>query len=416
MAAGGPGRTFGGHSLALTEDGKLYAWGDNGFGQLGSGAPGGVSPVPVAVSGLDAKPVTAIGAGAQHSLALAGGNLYAWGNNASGQLGYDTPSGLSSAPTQVSGLDGPTQVAGGYAHTLARSADGRVWAWGATGGDYYGQTGATASPTPVEVTGFEGPVASIAAGGYHSLTAVGARTTAGLPSNRRRPGFTGQAKEGQTLNGDRGLWSGGGLSFRYQWKRCDANGSSCQDIAGATSLDYTLQAADVGDRVKLVVTATNTSGSASAESELSDEVAAAGGTPPACQASSRSRSSSVMTDCASPHGSGESTRRWHCRGGAERCAGRPLGAATIGVLARGAVFGRDGLRPRSRSGRALRWAVPLCPFPFLSALGRDMGVGRHHRDVGQCDAAAGGLGAVTRADIQESLAQLDELSPDLRYP
>lgn len=86
VAAGGPGGVAsGGHSLGLGVDGKVYAWGDNYFGQLGS-TPGGVSPVPLAVSGLSG--VSAIAAGGQHSLALSGGKVYAWGYNASGQLGY----------------------------------------------------------------------------------------------------------------------------------------------------------------------------------------------------------------------------------------------------------------------------------------------------------------------------------------
>ena len=54
------------------------------------------------------------------------------------------------------------------------------------------------------------------------------------------------------------------ISYGYQWQRCDTTGANCADIAGATAATYTATAADTGRRVRVVVTATNTAGSASA--------------------------------------------------------------------------------------------------------------------------------------------------------
>ncbi|HXP38590.1 MAG TPA: hypothetical protein VN817_12570, partial [Solirubrobacteraceae bacterium] len=74
------------HALALLGDGEVSAWGANGAGQLGRGSEGGTSNLPTVVPGLGG--VTAIAAGAHHSLALlSGGSVLAWGYNPDGQLG-----------------------------------------------------------------------------------------------------------------------------------------------------------------------------------------------------------------------------------------------------------------------------------------------------------------------------------------
>jgi hypothetical protein len=71
-----------------------------------------------------------------------------------------------------------------------------------------------------------------------------------------------------------GTWTGAGtLTYRYQWQRCDSNGASCRDIPGATSSVYTPATADLGGRLRVVVTATNTFGSTTATSEPSSLLA-----------------------------------------------------------------------------------------------------------------------------------------------
>ena len=56
------------------------------------------------------------------------------------------------------------------------------------------------------------------------------------------------------------------LSFAYQWQRCDTGGGTCTAIGTATGSAYTLQSADVGDTIRVVVTASNAAGSSSATS------------------------------------------------------------------------------------------------------------------------------------------------------
>ena len=73
-----------GHALAIKTDGSLWAWGDNWAGQLGDGTTTN-RQYPVYVL----SNVVAISAGGAHSMAImADGSLWGWGMNVSGQLGY----------------------------------------------------------------------------------------------------------------------------------------------------------------------------------------------------------------------------------------------------------------------------------------------------------------------------------------
>jgi outer membrane protein assembly factor BamB len=84
------------------------------------------------------------------------------------------------------------------------------------------------------------------------------------PSNRLPPVISGTTLAGQTLTGSTGAWSGTPpTSFSYQWERC---ASSCSVITGASSSSYTLTRSDVGAKIAVVVTATNSGGSAKATS------------------------------------------------------------------------------------------------------------------------------------------------------
>ena len=94
------------------------------------------------------------------------------------------------------------------------------------------------------------------------------------PVNSVLPSVSGTAQQGQTLSASTGTWSGSPTSFAYRWRDCDASGAGCVDIAGATGSSYLLQAADVGHTLRVVVTATNGSGSTPASSAQTGVVAA----------------------------------------------------------------------------------------------------------------------------------------------
>jgi alpha-tubulin suppressor-like RCC1 family protein len=89
-----------GHSLALTSTGAVLAWGDNADGELGDGGTRD-NDVPVKVKLPAGTKVTAVAAGAVHSLALTSpGAVFAWGGNNFGQLG-DGSYAASDVPVRV---------------------------------------------------------------------------------------------------------------------------------------------------------------------------------------------------------------------------------------------------------------------------------------------------------------------------
>jgi alpha-tubulin suppressor-like RCC1 family protein len=81
------------------------------------------------------------------------------------------------------------------------------------------------------------------------------------------PSFTGTAKVGNRLHGKEGKWGGAKSTFALQWLRCNAEGSGCTNIAGATGGEYEPTAGDIGHTIRLQVTATNSGGSEAAISE-----------------------------------------------------------------------------------------------------------------------------------------------------
>ena len=106
----------------------------------------------------------------------------------------------------------------------------------------------------------------------------GASAQATAPKNTAEPTISGQAEEGRTLSATQGSWSGTTpFSFVYHWVRCGADGglsdgSNCVFIAGATKAKYQLVRADVGFRMRVRVTATNSAGSATAASNPTQTV------------------------------------------------------------------------------------------------------------------------------------------------
>ena len=73
-----------------------------------------------------------------------------------------------------------------------------------------------------------------------------------------------------------GIWSGTPtITFRFQWRRCDNAGANCKDIGGATTSSYEPGSLDIGSRLRVAVTATNSFGTATVVSEPTDVLAGA---------------------------------------------------------------------------------------------------------------------------------------------
>jgi hypothetical protein len=83
----------------------------------------------------------------------------------------------------------------------------------------------------------------------------------------------GPFRQGATLRAGNGIWTNNPTSFAYRWQRCDANGNNCGNIAGATAQTYRLVQADVGQTVRLLVTARNADGARTANSKPSPVIA-----------------------------------------------------------------------------------------------------------------------------------------------
>uniref|UniRef100_M3XSW5 HECT and RLD domain containing E3 ubiquitin protein ligase family member 6 n=1 Tax=Mustela putorius furo TaxID=9669 RepID=M3XSW5_MUSPF len=166
------------HSLALSEDGRLFTWGSNSHGQLGLGKECPSQASPQRVQFLDGIPLTQVAAGGAHSFALSlSGASFGWGSNSEGQLALrkkNVPVVQSSKPCSVDALEnlGVVYISCGYEHTAVLTQTGKVFTFG---GNSYGQLGY--SPTagkegPQLVEGIDGLVSQIDCGSYHTLAYV----------------------------------------------------------------------------------------------------------------------------------------------------------------------------------------------------------------------------------------------------
>jgi hypothetical protein len=88
----------------------------------------------------------------------------------------------------------------------------------------------------------------------------------GTPVNTSLPVITGTPQVGQTLTAGTGTWTGSGITFAFQWRRCNQTGDSCTDIAGATAATHVIASSELGATLRVGVSATNASGSARATS------------------------------------------------------------------------------------------------------------------------------------------------------
>jgi len=94
------------------------------------------------------------------------------------------------------------------------------------------------------------------------------------PANTAAPTISGTPQSGQTLTASNGTWSNSPTSYAYQWQRCNSAGASCTNIPGETRNTRIVAGDDVGSRLRVLVTATNAVGSATASA--TSEVIATG--------------------------------------------------------------------------------------------------------------------------------------------
>jgi hypothetical protein len=156
------------HSLGLRSNCTLWAWGCNGFGQLGDNTNAAKSS-PVSVIGGFTN-WCQVSAGFNHSLGLrTNGTLWAWGQNSGGRLGDGTTTIRSSPVSVVGGFTDWCQVSAGFEHSLAVRSNGTAWAWGANGAGLIGDNTTVSKSSPVSVIGGFTDWCRVSAGGCLSL-------------------------------------------------------------------------------------------------------------------------------------------------------------------------------------------------------------------------------------------------------
>jgi alpha-tubulin suppressor-like RCC1 family protein len=139
-------------SLAIDKNGKAWAWGHNGRGNLGNNSTTGYC-TPIAVLGAT-KTFCEISAGGEHSLAIdKNGRAWGWGYNLLNQLGDNTTT-QRNTPVSVAGATKTfCQISAGGYHSLALDKNGRAWGWGYNSIGQLGDNSTTQKPTPVSIAG-----------------------------------------------------------------------------------------------------------------------------------------------------------------------------------------------------------------------------------------------------------------------
>ena len=177
-------------SVAALTSGRFFVWGCNNNGELGLNDVAARSSPHVFPSPISGTQWAVVAPGPNHALgALKGGELYGWGKNTNGQLGLSLTSKAELKPVLVSSSRSSSVEAfatGGSAyeyqgHTMAMTANGRVFTWGWDG---YGQLGlgsvSDGTTTPLRLFPLELPVKPhhFAAGAFNSAVSC---TRKGVP-------------------------------------------------------------------------------------------------------------------------------------------------------------------------------------------------------------------------------------------
>ena len=162
------------HAVALRTNGDVLTWGDNVSCQLGRAAgngsrtPGNGSRTP----GIVMRNATAVAAASEHTLVLADGKVYGWGSNAEGVLGTGDTYDKCEGPALAESLAGQTvtKIATGYGFSVAVTSTGDLYCTGDTSvGQCGGRGGRLAVFTKVSIPELAGAVVDVRTGAFHTL-------------------------------------------------------------------------------------------------------------------------------------------------------------------------------------------------------------------------------------------------------
>jgi alpha-tubulin suppressor-like RCC1 family protein len=156
------------HVLAIDRTGRVWAWGANNFGQLGNNAF--VSQrTPVSILGAT-KTFCHISGGVSHSLGIdKNGRAWAWGQGANGGLGNNSTANVCTPVSVLGGVKTFCKISGGQNFSVAIDKNGRVWAWGANSSGQLGDDTLLSKNTPVSVRGAVKTFCEIMTGTAHVI-------------------------------------------------------------------------------------------------------------------------------------------------------------------------------------------------------------------------------------------------------
>jgi hypothetical protein len=280
-ASGSAGNNQLGNSVAMSADGSTVAAGAPGTTVGGNGGQGAVylftRPSGGWVTGTQTSTVTASDGATNDELG--------WAVSLSSDASTLAASAPSAAVNGHSYQGAAYAFAGPAAPTAAISspANNQTYAQNQSVSTSFSCTEAAGGPGIAScidsnaASGGSGQLDTSTPGSHtYAVTATSSDTATGTasisytviapPGNTVLPAVTGMAQQGQTLTAGAGTWTGSGVTYGYQWQRCDGQGNNCQPISGATSSTYTLGGADVGSTIEVVVAATDVGGPTSATS------------------------------------------------------------------------------------------------------------------------------------------------------
>jgi len=158
----------GAHTMGIRTDGTLWGWGSRVNGRLGVGGSTGNQTTPIRV-GTDSD-WSLVSAGDLHTMGIRSGELFAWGSRVSGRLGIGgSTSGNQTTPVRVGTDSDWSLVSAGDSHTMGIRS-GELFAWGNRATGRLGIGGSTSGneTTPVRV-GTESNWSLVSAGASHTM-------------------------------------------------------------------------------------------------------------------------------------------------------------------------------------------------------------------------------------------------------